>query len=122
MPYAKKSSANAAARKWYAANKDKYVVWRKNRYNKYKNEVISVIQLYKANHPCSDCGNNYPSYVMDFDHIRHRGAKAKDVSALLRNNNKLEKVLAEVAKCDVVCSNCHRIRTHKRSTKRRATK
>jgi len=55
-----------------------------------------------------DCGISYPYYVMDLDH-RDPKSKHKSVSAMLRYP--IEKVVEEVAKCDVVCSNCHRERT-----------
>ncbi len=60
---------------------------------------------------CMDCGGTFPPYVMDFD---HRDPKTKPFSlaagkSLLKNRAVLE---AEVAKCDIVCANCHRIRTH----------
>lgn len=59
--------------------------------------------------PCADCKKVYPYYVMDFDHL-DRSTKEFDVARML-NCGSLEKVKAEVAKCEVVCSNCHRIRT-----------
>ena len=60
--------------------------------------------------PCVDCGGTFPPYVMDFD---HRDPKAKSFSltvgnAYLKNHSMLE---AELAKCDVICGNCHRVRT-----------
>src|SRR5712691_1079534 len=60
--------------------------------------------------PCADCGKTYPPYLMDFDH-HDPAAKSFFLladAALLKNRNVL---LAEVAKCDVVCANCHAIRT-----------
>ncbi len=59
--------------------------------------------------PCADCGVEYPPYVMDFDH-RDPNTKLFRVSS--RTHHSTEKLCAEIAKCDVVCSNCHRIRTH----------
>ena len=59
--------------------------------------------------PCADCGTSYPPYVMDFDHLRD---KQFMVSGMLTRS--LKQILEEVAKCEVVCSNCHRIRTWKR--------
>lgn len=59
--------------------------------------------------PCMDCGQVFPSCVMEFDHVR--GEKLKPVSQL--RVSKLSTLLAEVAKCDLVCSNCHRMRTHR---------
>lgn len=60
--------------------------------------------------PCQDCGIKYPAYVMDFDHVR--GDKVRKVSGL--TNGSTSVILAEIAKCDVVCANCHRQRTFER--------
>lgn len=60
--------------------------------------------------PCMDCGIKYPHYVMDFDHVR--GIKLFDISQ--KTDGAINKTLEEIDKCDLVCSNCHRIRTHKR--------
>lgn len=62
--------------------------------------------------PCLDCGVKYPPCVMDFDH-RPGETKAGDV-AYIATRAKWPVVLAEMAKCDLVCSNCHRLRTHSR--------
>jgi hypothetical protein len=60
--------------------------------------------------PCADCEGSFHYSQMDFDHVR--GEKKKDVSRL--TGAALVVLLAEVDKCDVVCANCHRQRTHKR--------
>jgi lysyl-tRNA synthetase class I len=52
---------------------------------------------------------------MDFDHVR--GRKHKNVSELIDSLSK-KKIDEEIAKCEVVCSNCHRIRTHNRRVKK----
>ena len=61
---------------------------------------------------CADCHHRFPWYVMDFDHVR--GKKLFDMSRLMAKVIAVQRVLAEAAKCDVVCSNCHRIRTWKK--------
>jgi lysyl-tRNA synthetase class I len=48
---------------------------------------------------------------MDFDHVR--GKKHKNVMELIPTLSK-KKIDEEIAKCEIVCSNCHRIRTHMR--------
>lgn len=58
--------------------------------------------------PCTDCGRSYPAVAMDFDHVR--GEKVAGISQMWCWNH--EKVLVELAKCDLVCANCHRVRTH----------
>jgi len=51
---------------------------------------------------------------MDFDHVR--GDKEFTVSKAVQRAYALtlSRVRAEIAKCDVVCANCHRIRTERR--------
>ena len=61
--------------------------------------------------PCADCGIQYPYYVMDFDH-RDGALKVFPLNSVHRISMKA--VLCEIAKCDVVCANCHRERTHRR--------
>jgi len=64
----------------------------------------------KANKPCADCGRILAPVAMDFDHVR--GLKFREVSAM--QNFAWPRVLAEIAKCELVCANCHRIRTQAR--------
>ena len=62
--------------------------------------------------PCIDCGGRFPSFCMDFDHVR--GVKVASISVLVHRRASREKILAEMAKCEIVCANCHRIRTFTR--------
>jgi hypothetical protein len=61
--------------------------------------------------PCLDCNTSYPPCVMDFDH-RPGEEKVARVSQLV--GAPLHILLAEIAKCDLICSNCHRERTQRR--------
>ena len=63
--------------------------------------------------PCKDCAVQYPHYVMEFDH-RDQQAKLFKVSNAGQARS-WEMLLDEIAKCDVVCANCHRERTFQRS-------
>jgi formate-dependent nitrite reductase cytochrome c552 subunit len=65
--------------------------------------------------PCADCHKIYPPCVMDFDHVR--GKKKFNIARGLNKVSK-DKLEAEILKCDLVCSNCHRIRTELRNTNR----
>lgn len=58
--------------------------------------------------PCVDCGIKFPYYVMDFDH--KDSEKLGEIAKMV--NKSWDKLLKEIKKCDVVCANCHRIRTH----------
>jgi hypothetical protein len=60
-------------------------------------------------HPCHDCGREFPGVCMDFDH-RDPETKAGSVSKMAVRA-KIPALLAEIAKCDLVCANCHRLRT-----------
>lgn len=62
--------------------------------------------------PCTDCKDTHPPYVMEFDHVR--GTKKRNVSNLVMTGAALSTVLTEIEKCDLVCANCHRKRTHQR--------
>jgi hypothetical protein len=54
-----------------------------------------------------DCGGRFPACAMDFD---HRDPTTK-VAKVMNHRNRVAPVLREIAKCDLVCANCHRIRT-----------
>ena len=82
---------------------------------KKKAYLARYIQDLKSNTPCMDCKENYPYYVMDFDHVR--GRKQKNVMELIPTLSK-KKIDEEIAKCEIVCSNCHRVRTHQRIIKK----
>ena len=62
--------------------------------------------------PCLDCSIKYPPYVMQFD---HRNPKEK-LFPIGSNYAKVshKSLIDEIAKCDVVCANCHAIRTYHR--------
>ena len=79
---------------------------------KYKTKIREFIASQKIGH-CCDCGNTYPPYVMDFDHVR--GDKNFNLSIAANKRISLDKVKQEIEKCDLVCANCHRVRTFQRS-------
>ncbi len=60
--------------------------------------------------PCHDCGERFPSHQMDFDH-RDPSTKSFVITSGRAMLMSRERLLSEVAKCDVVCANCHRLRT-----------
>ena len=80
---------------------------------KQKAHLHKYLRDLKARTPCSDCKIQYPYYVMDFDHVR--GKKHKNVMELVPTLSK-KKIDEELAKCEIVCSNCHRARTHLRKS------
>lgn len=71
-----------------------------------------IIEIKKR--PCLDCKREYGPHVMDFDHVR--GMKIANIGSG-RFHGTLIGLKREIAKCDVVCANCHREREHKRRVK-----
>ncbi|MEA2646897.1 MAG: hypothetical protein QOE92_1980 [Chloroflexota bacterium] len=65
--------------------------------------------------PCADCQRRYPYWVMQFDHVR--GIKEFTIGRGGARINP-DRIRAEVAKCDVLCANCHAERTYRRLTAR----
>lgn len=87
---------------YYAHKKDKFPQYRKNYHLKRK----QWMQELKESLVCIRCGENrWP--CIDFHH-RDPNEKEYSISRMIRRCSK-EKILAEIAKCDVLCSNCHRI-------------
>lgn len=78
-------------------------------------ERTSALCTLKLEMGCSDCGYNANPDALDFDHVR--GTKTKNVSRMTQDT--LEHLVEELDKCEVVCANCHRIRTF---SSRRATR
>ena len=76
-----------------------------------RDELQGLLYEFLACHPCTDCGECDP-VVLDFDHVA--GDKVANVSALVFALKPWEVVMAEIAKCEVVCANCHRRRTAER--------
>jgi transposase-like protein len=68
-------------------------------------------------HPCVDCGEADP-VVLEFDHL---GEKVASISVLLSQTATCKAVEAEIARCEVVCTNCHRRRTATRAGWRRVS-
>ncbi len=100
-------------RKYYHQNHDRQLAFALLRKARYKNERRRWLEEIK-NRPCLDCGKIYPPWVMDFDH-RDGDQKLHSISWMaLRNTSNFEKIKLEIAKCDLVCANCHRQRTHNR--------
>lgn len=69
---------------------------------------IKLLRILKST-GCKDCGETDP-IVLDFDHVRD---KTDGISHMVRCNASWDDIVAEVAKCEVRCSNCHRRKTAK---------
>lgn len=70
--------------------------------------------------PCVDCGVKYPPYVMTFDHLDPSN-KDFNIGIIGPTISKV-RLIAEIAKCEVVCANCHAERTYQQMQKRRQSR
>lgn len=75
------------------------------RYQQSRRELINQIKLQRG---CSVCGYAAHPAALDFNHTH--GDKKFNVSQ--DPKVALEKLLAEIEKCDVLCANCHRVHTY----------
>lgn len=76
---------------------------------KRKKAKRQYIKIIKEKNCCVDCGKFFPYYVMHFDHMEN---KYKNISSIISSNRSMKVLLAEINKCELVCSNCHRNRTY----------
>jgi hypothetical protein len=76
-------------------------------------DFLTELQIYKEKFGCADCDVMYPHYVLEFDH-RPEFKKISNVYRVFKKYGK-DKAWQEVAKCDVVCSHCHKTRTWERN-------
>jgi hypothetical protein len=61
---------------------------------------------------CADCSWAKWARGLDWDHVR--GPKVATIAIMIGRLDAWQVVQAEMEKCDVVCANCHRIRTCER--------
>lgn len=103
-------------REHYLANRKRYIDLAAKRAQAVAKERYAfLIEFFRSN-PCSDCGEDDP-VVLEFDHVG--GEKAFNISKGIRDRSWV-KLLDEIAKCEVVCANCHRRRTARRAGHLRA--
>lgn len=104
--YCKQCAVDARMIKYYK----NYAEERQYRKN-YSKENSKKLKEYKESLPCTDCGVYYPSYVTDFDHISDN--KSANIGNMMSRG--WPRILKEIEKCELVCANCHRERTHQRA-------
>lgn len=75
-------------------------------------ELKARVDSIKLDSGCVDCGYNFSSVALDFDHIK--GDKIDNVSQMIYKPDTWAHIQEEIDKCVVRCSNCHRIKTHKK--------
>lgn len=128
MPYTDPKKKREYDRQRYAEKRDHLLEQQKRYYLENKQERQAYAKKYAAEkqkekrdyvlklkeQPCMDCGNSFHFSAMDFDH-REGEQKKGAITDMMRNMRvTLKRLIEEIAKCDLVCANCHRVRTYER--------
>lgn len=98
-------------RAYFRARGERHLAQVKTAKRRRRDEAHSLVQRYLESHSCTDCGLADPD-VLEFDHLRDKRAA---VSWLRATATAGPAILEEISKCEVVCTNCHRRRTARRS-------
>lgn len=69
----------------------------------------AAIDAYKVEKGCVDCGYRQHAEALDFDHLP--GTKKEFSIAKGYGRVSAARLWDEIEKCEVVCANCHRVRT-----------
>jgi hypothetical protein len=106
---------SAYGKEHYEANKQRYIEQARASKEAIRLERTRYLLEFFAAHPCVDCGETDP-VLLEFDHQEDKsfaiGAKLVQFA--------WQRILDEMAKCEVVCANCHRRRTARRRSAVRA--
>ncbi len=97
----------------YEVNKEVIKARAKIHSNREKIKIRAWVLEYLLGHPCVDCPESDP-IVLEFDH-RPEEKKRFAIADFCNKGMSLKSVIAEVAKCDVRCANCHRKMTYRRA-------
>ena len=102
MPTANIEKLRKYRRDWYARNKEHA----KAKVAQREREMRKWLDDYKATLHCASCPEDHPA-CLDFHH-RDGATKDDSIANLMQHGCGRKRILAEIAKCDVLCANCHR--------------
>jgi hypothetical protein len=103
-----KSCRKEYDKKSFVDNKERIYSRRKDRFESLREWIREL----KSN-PCADCGGLYHHAAMTWDHLPEY-TKLFNIADSVRQYGR-KAIEEEIAKCDLVCANCHAIRTWKRN-------
>jgi len=107
MPYKDPWLQSKAQRRHWEKNKESYVQGVRDRRKRNRN----YIQYMKLETGCTHCGYNEHPAALDFDHLDPT-TKNYTLARMANRGFSLKKIDEEIAKCQVLCANCHRIKTY----------
>ena len=71
--------------------------------------AASFVHQFLQQHRCAHCGEQDP-VVLEFNHI-DPASKSGNISEMIRAGTSVRRLQAEIAKCEVLCANCHQRHT-----------
>lgn len=101
MPYKDAEKRRECRRKWYAKNKE----YEKRHIKQRKLEIRKWFWKYKSGLQCLRCGESHVATI-DFHH--RISNKENSISKMVTDGYSIKRILAELRKCEILCSNCHR--------------
>lgn len=107
-----KSCSSAYTTHHYQLNKPRRIEQRKRRNDEFRRWYTSL----KQGKPCVDCGLTFHPAAMQWDHLPG-SVKDRPLAELCRIGN-AERILREITQCELVCANCHAVRTYQRRQRR----
>lgn len=105
-----KATRSKAHRRFYMTEKGQLRHMKVVHNGKWKRWAVGVLKMNMGG--CVDCGYSVSPYALDFD---HKPEFKKDTEVAQLAACSWGRILEEIAKCDLVCSNCHRVRTMNRN-------
>lgn len=85
---------------------------------KRRDDLRKIVLRAKWNGMCKECGETHPA-CLDFHH-RNREEKKENVGTMAGKNRSKKALLEEIAKCDLLCANCHRKLHHEEKLRENA--
>ncbi len=92
---------------WYEEHKEEKREAKNQRTRDQRDSARQFVYNYLSTHPCVECGERDPR-VLEFDHL---GNKDKAIAEMIRDGASISTLEREIAKCQVLCANCHRKKT-----------
>lgn len=99
---------------WYAKNRQKHINHNAELNRTRRLAIKEMLAGIKLQSGCVDCGYREHSEALEFDHLDNKMFSLSKAQSLGYSKTR---ILEEIAKCEVVCANCHRIRTASRRLK-----
>lgn len=84
---------------------------------KHRKQLLAWYRSLKEGRPCADCGGVFHHAAMHWDHLPGM-TKERELSNMVLRGFRRRTIMEEIAKCELVCANCHAVRTFDRASGR----